>query len=476
VADKPDRTRAPRTKSDQPLRAEYPASARRTAPPLSGEPPDERTLYRRAVEAAIWGMPIVAFDTMREAFFRDAGATYNDVMFLSKPADWKLQITTPNASSRYVFTHFNVKDGPVVFEIPPAVAAGLFGSMNDAWQAPLADVGPAGDDQGKGGKYLLLPPGYTDAEPAGYFPVRMNTFNGYALLRAIPETSSDADVAKALDLIKKVRLYPLSEAKHPSAARSIDMSGKLFDGIPRYDASFYERLARIVKEETVQERDFVAMGQLRSLGITRDTDFQPDARTKELLAKAIVEAQRGFMQQILRGEPIWPGSHWTALGGATPAKTAFTFVTDDYLDIDARGMTYFLACAPPQKLGAASVYIWGTHDAADEALQGEDTYHLRVPPNVPVKQFWAVTVYDLESAGFIRESPRVELNSYNEGMQKNTDGSVDVYFGPKAPEGKESNWIFTAPGKQWFSAFRFYGPEQAVSDKSWVLPDIETVH
>src|SRR6478609_2212537 len=117
-----------------------------------------RTIHRRAVEAAIWGMPIVAFDAMRQAFLRDAGANYNDIVYWSKQADWKFQVTTPNASTWYVYIAINLKNGPVVLEIPPADGAGLFGSMNDAWQTPRIDVGPRGADGGKGGKYLLLPP------------------------------------------------------------------------------------------------------------------------------------------------------------------------------------------------------------------------------------------------------------------------------------------------------------------------------
>ena len=100
-----------------------------------------RTLERRAVEAAIWGMPIVSVHAMREAFFRDAKANYNDIVFWSKPLDWQNQTTTPNASARYVYFNFNTKNGPVLLDLPPAEGAGLFGSINDAWQIPLADGG-----------------------------------------------------------------------------------------------------------------------------------------------------------------------------------------------------------------------------------------------------------------------------------------------------------------------------------------------
>src|SRR5258705_1165393 len=94
---------------------------------------NRRTTERRAVEAAIWGMPLVNTDAMRQAYFRDAGAKYNDILYFSKPPDWKFQVTTPNASTNYVYFNYNLKDGPVVVEIPAAVGAGLLGSMVDAW-------------------------------------------------------------------------------------------------------------------------------------------------------------------------------------------------------------------------------------------------------------------------------------------------------------------------------------------------------
>jgi hypothetical protein len=155
-------------------------------------------------------MPIVSVNAMRQAYFRDAKASYNDMVFWSKPSDWKNQTTTPNASARYVYFNFNTKDGPVVLEIPPAVEAGLFGTLLDAWQVPLADVGPEGEDQGKGGKYLLLPPDFRGEPPAGYIVVRAQTYNGYALFRAIPKSSSEVDVSNAIALVKKLRLYPLA--------------------------------------------------------------------------------------------------------------------------------------------------------------------------------------------------------------------------------------------------------------------------
>jgi hypothetical protein len=432
----------------------------------------EAAVYRRAVEAAIWGMPLVSVNAMRQAFFRDAGAKYGDIVYFSKPSDWKFQFTTPNASTRYVYFNFNLRDGAYVLDIPPTVGAGLFGSLIDAWEVPLADVGPAGEDQGKGGKYLLLPPNYKAAVPSGCMPLHFATFNGYALLRSIPASTADADVSMALDLVKQLRLYPLAKAAKPPEQRFIDMAGKLLDGAVRFDASFFESLAHMVHEEPVFPRDLAAMGQLASLGIEKGTEFKADPARRAILARAAEDAHQGFMAGVRGGEPWWPGTHWNMIE-KHGAKTGFTFQTEDALYVDERGTVFFFAFAAPKKLGAATFYVVGGNDSKGQILEGQKNYWLHVPPNVPAKQYWAVTVYDLDTACLIRNMPVPGLDSYNQKMKRNGDGSVDIYFGPNAPAGQQENWVATAPGKPWISVFRFYGPEKAVFEKTWKLGDIE---
>jgi hypothetical protein len=440
---------------------------------LSADELAERTIERRAVEAAIWGMPIVSVDAMRQAFLHEG--KYGDILYLSTPADWKFQITTPNASSLYVYFNFNLQAGPVVLEFPAAVGAGLFGTILDAWQVPLTDVGPEGDDEGNGGRYLLIPPGYTEPIPMGYFPVRSKTNNGYGLFRAIPTTQSDIDIAKAIALIKQLRLYPLASADRPHRQRHIDISGKLFDGIVRYDETFYESLATMVSEEPVQTRDLAVMGQLESLGITRDKPFRPNPRMKSILRNALAEAHAGFMEWTRKIEPYWPESHW-GLHGQLASQTHFSFLTPDRLAIDDRGAVYFFACAPPKTLGAATFYLSSAKDSRGDPLLGGKSYRLRVPPNPPVKQYWAITVYDLATAGFIVNSPTLCIDSYKTHTEKNADGSVDVYFGPTLPaKSRVNNWIYTASGREWIAMFRFYGPRKSIFERTWVLPDIERV-
>jgi hypothetical protein len=436
---------------------------------------EQRTIERRAVESAIWGIPLVSVDAMRQAYFRDAGAKYNDIIYFSKPADWKFQFTTPNASTHYVYFNFNLKEGPVVLDIPPTVGAGLFGSLCDAWQIPLADVGANGDDKGKGGKYLLLPPNYKQTVPTGCFPIQFQTVNGYALLRAIPAGSSEEDQVKAIDLVKKIRLYSLAHEGNPPQQNYIDVSGRLINGVVAFDVSFYERLAKMVNEEPVQTRDLVAMGQLRSIGIEKGKEFKPDDVTTAILKEAAQEAHEGSKAAAMGGEPWWPGTQWKLPESIGP-KTSFTFQTDDALYIDNRGMIFFLAFALPKKLGGATFYLEGGHDSHGQPLKGENGYRLHVPPNVPAKQYWAVTVYDLDTACLIRDMPSPGLDSYNQKMHRNGDASVDIYFGAKAPPGEEANWIPTAPGKPWFTMFRFYGPDKSLFEKTWKLPDIERLN
>ena len=339
---------------------------------------EQRTIERRAVEAAIWGIPLVSVDAMRQAYFRDAGAKYNDIIYFSKPADWKFQFTTPNASTHYVYFNFNLKEGPVVLDIPPTVGAGLFGSLCDAWQIPLADVGANGDDKGKGGKYLLLPPNYKQTVPTGCFPIQFQTVNGYALLRAIPAVSSEEDQVKAIDLVKKIRLYSLAHEGNPPQQNYIDVSGRLINGVVAFDVSFYERLAKMVNEEPVQTRDLVAMGQLRSIGIEKGKEFKPDDVTTAILKEAAQEAHEGSKAAAMGGEPWWPGTQWKLPESIGP-KTSFTFQTDDALYIDNRGMIFFLAFALPKKLGGATFYLEGGHDSHGQPLKGENGYRLHVP-------------------------------------------------------------------------------------------------
>ena len=453
-----------------------PAQAQQNPPvSFSSKELTQRAIERRAVEAAIWGMPIVSFDAMRQAFFRDAKATYGDIMFWSKPGSWKLQCLTPNTSVRYVISFINTKQsGPVVVDLPGTAEAALNGTIMDAWQLPLTDVGIAGEDQGKGGKYLLLPPDHQGDVPPGYIAVPMKTYNAQVGARVIVKSEDEATVRGALAYLRRIRIYPLSKSTAPPQSTFIDMSDTVWDAVTRFDDGFYASMTRMVSEEPVQPRDAEMTGMLRVLGVDKGKQFKPDEPTRAALKAAAQEAHAWFMDRLVTfGEQYWPNSKWDVPVPPIAPKSSFTWEADGVLDVDARGIAFFSFFGPPKKLGAGQFYLATFFDGEGRRLRGQENYRLRVPGDVPVNQFWSVTVYEHATCALIRNVPRPSIDSYDTKAGKNADGSMDIYFGPQAPKGRDANWIRTVAGRDWFPYFRFYGPQQSLFDKTWKLPDIE---
>jgi hypothetical protein len=251
---------------------------------FSAEALTRRALERRAVDAVIWGVPAVNFDLMYQAMVRDAkaGPGSNKIVYWSKLSDWKNQTLTPNPDAVYFMPFFDTKEGPVVLEVPPAGEDGsITGSVMDCWQAALEDVGTAGVDKGKGGKCLILPPGYKEKIPDGYLAMPSDNFQGYGLLRSILKTGGDAGVAKAVAYAKRMKVYPLSQAANPPATTFIDASGVVFEANIPYDARFFDALNRMVQSEPWLTRDKAMIDPLRAIGIEKGKPFTPgreDAR------------------------------------------------------------------------------------------------------------------------------------------------------------------------------------------------------
>jgi hypothetical protein len=443
-----------------------------SAKDFSSEELQQRMLERRAVEAVIWGMPIVSLDALRQAYFRDGKAKYGDIIWWPKGASWKNQSLTPNTSVRYLYVFFNTKDdGPVVLDLPPAAnGASFLGTIADAWQVPLTDVG----FEGNGGKYLVLPPDYTGEVPSGYIPVRSKTYNVFTAIRSILASNSEEDERKGDALVEQTKIYPLAKAGNPPAQRFVDMTDIMYDGLVHYDESIYISLARMLNEEPVQPQDLQMIGMLLPLGIEKGKDFKPDGTTVSQLNSAAAEAHAWLLAKLPTFvENWWPNSQWKVPILAIGPQTGFKWTVANYFDVDSRGIAFSTFFLPPAKLGSGSFYLGANFDGSGQSLRGENTYRLHVPANVPVSQFWAVTVYDTETSALFLNLTRPTLDSLDKGMRKNADGSVDIYFGPKAPAGQESNCIYTPAEKSWFPWFRFYGPEKPLFDKSWKMPDIE---
>jgi len=445
----------------------------------------QRAVERRAVEAAIWCMPAVNFDLMYQAMVRDAkaGEGSNKIVYWSKLSDWKNQTRTPNPDAVYFMPFFDTKGvGPVVLEIPPANEDGsITGSIMDCWQAALEDVGTAGVDKGKGGKCLVLPPVYKEKIPAGYIAMPSDNFQGYALLRSILQTGGDAGVAKAVAYAKRIKLYPLSQAANPPATQFFDASEVVFEANIIYDSRFFDSLNRMVQSEPWLVRDKAMIDPLRTIGIEKGKVFNPDAKTRAILDNAATEAHAWLETEYeaLFTPPFYEGTGWALPMTPELIKGLQTqYVDPDSYPVDSRGVIYTMAFFSPKhsaEAGGGSFYLMTLKDEAGHPLDGGGTYRLRVPANAPVKQFWSATVYDRATHGLIRNLPRASRSSQTPGLQTSTDGWADIYFAPKAPAGKESNWIPTKTDGKFEVLFRLYGPEKSLFDKTWKLPDIERV-
>src|SRR5215469_3836564 len=444
---------------------------------LSPEGLDQRNVYRRAVQAVIWGMPAVNADLMYQAMVNQAHGGPNQIVFWSKFPDWRNQTLTPNPNAIYLMPFINTKDaGPMVLEIPRASTEGsITGNLDDIWQVALDDIGPTGADKGKGGKYLILPPGYKQKIPAGYLPMPSDTYQNYALIRSIPASGSDTEVAQALVYGKRVKLYPLSQAAHPPETTYVDATNGIFDSTIPYDLRYFESLNRIVQAQPWLERDKTMIDQLKSIGIEKGKPFSPDSKMQDELKQAAAEAHDWLdakYESIFT--PYFDGAHWAVPAAPDVVQGQSNFYADpNSYDVDARAVTYSIGYIGIKHLGGGQFYLMTSKAKDGQSLSGANTYRLTIPLNAPVKQYWSATAYDRVTHALIRNMQRASRASNDPGLQKNPDGSVDLYFAPKAPVGKDSNWIPTNPNGNFEVLFRLYGPEESLFDKTWKLTDIE---
>jgi hypothetical protein len=456
--------------------------------PLGGQPApgskpsvadlDYQVKYQRTFEAVMWAVPAVAILGFRHGE-EALGMKDNEIIAYSKPATPSLEALTANNNVPYITAMTELRTGPVVLEVPAATEkASLYGQIVDAWQVTVADVGPAGEDKGKGGKYLLLPDGYDQAIPQGYIPIRTGSMRVYFAFRAVPGPKGSQEEAAAY--ARNLKMYPLAVAANPPATRFLDPGTRRFPTLPTYDERYFKDIWEIVNTEPVRPRDKVMMGMLASIGIEPGKPFNPDEKSKQAMRQAVVDAYFYMLQRFtnLQLELLyWPDRKYIVYF-APDAERGFKYETDTSVQIDARSWQFFLGTYYPKTLPArpATIYIGPVADSSGAAFVAGATYKITLPKDMPVKQFWSLIVYDQATFAFIYNPlERAGLSMFDMStMKKNPDGSVTIYIGPKPPTGLESNWIPTG-GKQPLPVIRLYGPQQAYFDKTFKLPDFELV-
>lgn len=421
--------------------------------------------FIRGVDVFLNAVPGASLVAMRRGF-RSVGVDGLNVLGLTDPrANSNSYFLTPNTETAYGTMFIDLHDGPVVIE-PPTNSLCV---VDDFWFRYVADMGIAGPDKGEGGKYLFLPPGYDGVEPDGYYVYRTATFTNWVVFRALA----------GIDAIKQTRVYRLADAEKPPAMTFVNLADQILNTVHSNDFSFFEEVDELVQEEPAASLDPERAGQLAGIGIEHGRTFAPDTRLKAILESAATTAA-GISRALVyfprtADSFVFEGASWKEafVGGS------YEFLRNHARLLDARTQFHYVATVVTPamahaQVGAGSAYTYTAQDSNGRLLDGGKTYRLVLPPNPPAKNFWSIDLYDTQTRSLLQtDNPYPSLMSLSGTVAEEQDGSIVLWFGPTAPEGKDANWIQTVPGKSWFPMIRLYGPLQPWFDKTWQPGEIE---
>lgn len=454
----------------------------------------DELLFQRATQTYLWALPLINTLGMKIGSEKSFGSGYNVLPIWKKRLDAKTLVTTPNSDVIYAMSYVDLgKDGPLVFEAPP----NLQGILLDFWQRPIpvdggkffGDVGLPGPDGGKGGKFLLLPPGYSGKVPSGYFVYRSATNNVFIFLRSFYQDPKN--LAPAVALVERSRIYPLNNRDAAKPMEFPDASGVAVNMLPISDGSAFDALKQLLDNEGANLGDLDWLGMLAGIGLVQGQPFKPDAHAREILDRAAktgykISRVTGFEETVAgRSFRVYPDRRWVnPIADGTPENPGGPFDLtwkrkgQDYRDLDTRiwFFTDYYSISPgmiSQIPGKGAKYMIAFTDSEGAPLSGGSSYRVNLPPNIPAANFWSVTLYEAENAsGLANGQPFPSLGLRDKPAQ-NADGSTDLYLAPSAPDGKQANWLATVPGKGYFAILRLYAPTEAAIDKSWKPGDLE---
>ena len=456
--------------------------------------------FVRGIDVFLNFIPATSVEAMRLGMLEVGLDSYNKVVVMDNLMDANSLFLTGNASTVYASAILDLeRDGATVVEIPAGAGPG---TVDDAFFRFVVDMGAPGPDRKKGGMYIILPPDYEgDLKPTpntfkdnssvkvkvggkteDVWIAQSRSYSNWVILRGfLVDGKPDAAAKMWKDGLK---IYPLKDAAKPAKMEFINGSGKVFNTIHANNSEFYEELWTVLQKEPINFIDPELRGQAAAIGIVKGKPFAPDERMKKILKDAVAVGNA-----TARGIGLAPRDKNAYLYKGKQWYTGFVGKDYRWLDgngnqgrnMDARTLFFYTATVntPAMALeipGVGSNYAFGTRDSEANILHGEKNYKLNIPANVPAKDFWSIVVYDPQTRSMLQtDQDFPNKNSQKDKLVYNKDGSVDLYFGPKAPKGKEANWIQTVPGKAWFVLFRTYGPLEPWFNKTWQLNDFELI-
>ena len=439
--------------------------------------------FLRGVEVFLNFIPATSMEALRRGNV-ERGATHShQVVIFDELLDSSPLLLTGNTDTVYCSVFLDLEaDGPTVVEIPPGCGPG---TVNDAFFRFVIDMGGPGPDAGKGGKYLIVPDGFTgevpkDVKDGGeYFVARSPSYVQWLILRGfLVDGKPDAASKMFRDGLK---VYPLSQAKSQPKMEFINSSKVPFNTIHANTFAFYPELDHVIQKEPLGFIDPELRGLAASIGIRKGQPFAPDARMKKTLTEAVAVGNATARAMTFHNRDsrayLYENSQW---------KTGFIGGDYRWLDgdgmsgrnLDARTLFFYAATVNTpamtmKMVGKGSQYAAIFADQGGNDLNGAKTYKINIPANAPAKDFWSVVLYDPQTRSELQTGqPFPGRNNQRDALLVNADGSVDLFFGPTAPAGKENNWLQTVPGKNWFAILRLYGPLEPWFDKTWRPGDI----
>ncbi|MEZ5276115.1 MAG: DUF1254 domain-containing protein [Opitutaceae bacterium] len=432
--------------------------------------------FINGVKAFLNAVPGASAEAFRTGWATQGADNNQTVIIMEDLMDSRSLYLTPNTESIYHMAWYDTSEGPLVIETPPNV----LGIIDDHWFKYVGDFGNAGPDRGKGGKYLLLPPGYEGDIPEGYHVLRSKTYGNLMFYRGFLDNGSTATALK--NTRKYYRVYSLKDADNPPPMEFINVSGKAFNTIHANDFGFFEEVNAIVQYEPNEASDPETLGLLASIGIQKGKEFAPSPRMKAILTDAVAVANATAralsFRPRLEGVYYFDDRQWfTNFHGGS-----YEFLLEPGVrNLEGRVLFHYYATGitpamAMKMVGVGSQYAAATTDAEGNPLDGSKNYRIRLPAGIPARDFWSFVVYDNQTRSMLQTDQQFpSISSQRKDVVINADTSVDLYFGPTPPKGHESNWVQTVPGKGWNVLMRLYGPEQAWFDQTWRPGDFELV-